>query len=583
MRTIFICIGIIIVIVISLLFFRKSESFIFKKQIEFSDSSFTRCLTGANCGYCSISTFKDIRNKPFLNRLNSSKVLCFVLFVNDNAFDDIDKILNSEKFINGDSIQIVEKQKEDVGLGGMDVGSGGMDVGSGGMDVGNYMNVLFSGYVGWFHKYVAIQVDKFKTFLESSEWMEYDIIHFIDYFIINLPAPYLKDNKFYIRKDRTILTFLRKELKKYKNRYAFLQYKCNNFINPETERHYNYFGSLVRFTALIIPEFDVVLFRDAHSTMPNPNNSIDAIWRDHWLMGTNKKYWIYNMINYNPLHTLGERTMFAAAWGARKMEGERTIFPIDLWNSSFGYIKYIDQNDFFTKATHGIDERIILLLTRNKEFLDNSYIVGITWLFWLFFPQHNPRTLSRYKGDKQDKEQIEVDEFNKIKLNVSEDGVPQNTKEYSIISGIQTYYKEIICTIKYINELLQERQKSKVNIDELWQYIEQYQEEECDDIMMCQLIKKLTSIIPSRNHFWEYIFDVDPKSSEMFSMSLKEYLKSNKYFNTLKLDMDNICDVVRKYFVGGKFNYDKYDRELPDHVDLPEDIPLPIKHSMKIK
>lgn len=587
MRSLFILLGIIGIVMILLTYFRKTEQFMFKKAIEFTDLSFTRCLTGAECGYCSVSTLKDKNNKPYLNKLSSSKVLCFVLFVNDSAFDAINEILNSKSFQNGNPVELIGdsfKIDSSVGTGGYEepymkyIGSG---MGMGGGSENNEFNesILYSGYTGWFHKYVAIQVDKFKTFLDNPDWQEYDILHFIDYFILNLPAPYIKNNKFYVRNDRTVLTFIQKELSKYKNRYAFFQYRCKNFINPETGRHYNYFGSLVRFTALVMPELDVVIFRDAHSTMPNPNNSIDAVWRDHWLSGTTKKYWIYNMVNYNPFHTMGERTMFAASWGARKMEGEQTIFPLDLWNSSFGYLKSVDQNNFFTKATHGIDERILLLLTRNQEFLDNSYIVGITWLFWLFFPQHNPRTLSRYKDDKQDTDGFDLDKVNELEFNKTEDGVVTTSKEYSITGGIQTYYKEVVCTIKYINELLQERKGEKITINELWENIEQYQSEDCDDVMMCELVKKLTNNIPPRNHFWEYIFDVDPKSSEMFSMSLMEYLEANKYFNTMKLDMNNICDVVKKYFVGGKFNYDKYDRELPVHLELPEDISLPISHS----
>jgi len=579
MRTLFIIVGIYIIIASILCPLYTPEKFMFKKDIEFTDSSFKRCITGTDCGYCYVSTIKGKNNKPYFNKLSSSKVLCFVLFVNDNAFDAIDEILLSRSYKEGYSVQLIsEPLKIENSSGGYEESY--KNTGSGGYEE-SYESILSSGYAGWFHKYVAIQVDKFKTFLENPDWSEYDILHFIDYYILNLPAPYIKDEKFYVRRDRTILTFIQKELQRYKNRYAFFQYKCDKFINPETGRHFNYFGSLVRFTSLVMPELDVVIFRDAHSTMPNPNNSIDSIWRDHWLSGTNKKYWIYNMINYNPLHTMGERTMFAASWGARKMKGDTSIFSLDLWNKSFGYLKYVDQNDFFRKATHGIDERILLLLSRNQQFLDESYIVGVTWLFWLFFPQHNPRTLSRYEGDKQDTDGFDLEKVNELKLNKTEDGVVVNTKEYSISGGIQTYYKEVICTIKYINELLQERKGGKITIDELWSNIEEYQGEKCDDIMMCELVKKLTNNIPPRNHFWEYIFDVDPKSSHMFSLSLMEYLESNKYFNTMNLDMNNICDVVKKYFVGGKFNYDKYDRELPIHLELPEDISLPLNHSMK--
>lgn len=566
MRFIFITLGIVLIILIIFYYYRTTEKFMFKKEIEFTDESFKQCVTGKECGYCSISTIKDINNKSHFNKLSSSKVLCFVLFINDSAFDAIKEIFSFQEFKNGEEVQL---------------NGGSFEIQNSSTECKSYNNSFLYGYTDWFHKYVVIQIDKFKKFLNNPDWKEYDILHFIDYYILDLPAPYINDEKFYVRNDRTIATFFQDELKNYKNRYAFFQYKCDRFLNPDTGRHYNYFGSLIRFTALIIPELDVVIFRDAHSTMPNPKNSIDSVWRDHWLFATEKKFWIYNMVNYNPFHTLGERTMLAASWGARKIEGEKTIFSIDLWNSSFGYIDKINQNDFFMKPTHGIDERILLFLTRNQEFLDNSYIIGVTWLFWLFFPQHNPRSLSRYEGDKQDSDGIELTKINDIQMN-NKDGVPYNTKEYSIMAGIQTYYKEVICTIKYINELLQKQKERSITVDELWQQIEEYQRDECDDIMKCELVKKLTSIIPSRNHFWEYIFDIDQKYDEILNLSLIEYLESNKYFNTLKLDMNNICDVVKKYFIGGKFNYDKYDRELPTHVELPEDISLPLSHSMNI-
>jgi hypothetical protein len=88
-------------------------------------------------------------------------------------------------------------------------------------------------------------------------------------------------------------------------------------------------------------------------------------------------------------------------------------------------------------------------------------------------------------------------------------------------------------------------------------------------------------MVPARNNLWEFIFDSGDKSDNIYKLNLRDYLKSNEWFNTLKIDMDNICDVNQKYFTGGKFIYDVYERKLDNnHNDLPENQVLPTNYPL---
>jgi hypothetical protein len=60
--------------------------------------------------------------------------------------------------------------------------------------------------------------------------------------------------------------------------------------------------------------------------MPNTKTNYDKLWFDTWLEKTNKKYWIYNFIDYQPEHIFYKHGMLASSWACRKLDGENKIF-----------------------------------------------------------------------------------------------------------------------------------------------------------------------------------------------------------------------------------------------------------------
>lgn len=424
--------------------------------------------------------------------------------------------------------------------------------------------------LSWYEKYLKTQLHQFYRLLQDKNWKNYCILHFIDKITLNYIIPELN-----ISVKQYILSYANKFPK---FRYALLSYHSEKFINPKTGYHYDYFGSLARFICLKMPCFDVVIFRDAHTTMPSKYTTYDKEWRDAWLNKTNYKFWLYNMPNYNPFHTMGEHALLAGAWAVRKIQGEKYLFSDDMWNSTFGQLNNIDKNDFFSKSEYGIDERILLLLAQNKDFIDNSYITGMTWSFWLFFSQHNPRTLSRYDNDTKNKYILQKKDFNKVNWHKNKNNIPILQMDYPLMDQFQPYYRESTCVIKYIDDILNSKQYTTVN--DLWRTIEQLKTSECNDDF-CELTKKLLRMVPARNNLWEFIFDSGDKSDNIYKLNLRDYLKSNEWFNSLKIDMDNICDVNQKYFTGGKFIYDVYERKLDNnHNDLPENQVLPTNYPL---
>jgi len=434
----------------------------------------------------------------------------------------------------------------------------------------NYLYNYSDSNLPWYEKYLKTQLTQFSRLLENPDWKEYCILHFVDKVTLSYIIPELN-----ISVKDYILSYAEKFPL---CRYSILSYYSENFINPKTGFHYDYFGSLARFICLRMPYFDTVIFRDAHSTMPSRYTRYDTEWRDTWLNKTNYKFWMYNMPNYNPFHTMGEHALLAGAWAVRKDKDEKYLFSDDMWNSTFGQLNNIDSNDFFSKSEYGIDERILLLLAQNKDFIDNSYITGITWSFWLFFPQHNPRTLSRYDNDDKNKYILEKKDFNTVNWHKNNKNIPVLQMDYPLMDQVQPYYRESTCSIKYVDDIL--NKKEYTTVDDLWRTIEEVRKLDCKDDY-CELTKKLLAMIPARNNLWEFIFDCGDKSDNVYKLNLRDYLKSNEWFNTLKIDIDNICDINQKYFTGGKFIYDVYERKIGDkHNKLPDNQVLPYNYPL---
>jgi hypothetical protein len=81
-----------------------------------------------------------------------------------------------------------------------------------------------------------------------------------------------------------------------------------------------------------------------------------------------------------------------------------TIFTLDEWEKTFGLIKKIDNSVWFKQESYGIDEKLFYIAMKyyrntlnNKNFIDDTYLVGITHFFYLFINPSFPQDYFRYK------------------------------------------------------------------------------------------------------------------------------------------------------------------------------------------
>ena len=149
-----------------------------------------RCLDG----YCEDLVLVDSE----FNSLSSSKVFSFVLFATDKTYNAINSVLISNEYKKGNDIEITENDE----VVHFDSSSGVVQ--------------LVKGYLGWFDKYVNKQMANFKILLDSENWKDFDILHFIDTFMLDLPAPFQKENKWFVNKNKTVIDYMLNNMKNFK-------------------------------------------------------------------------------------------------------------------------------------------------------------------------------------------------------------------------------------------------------------------------------------------------------------------------------------------------------------------------------
>ena len=395
----------------------------------------------------------------------------------------------------------------------------------------------------WVQKYFLTQRNKFIQLLNDPHWSDFGIIWFLDAKLLRSKMKF--DNK------NTIKTIIDNIIKDYPGRIAVLGYDCSNVSDSV------WYGSIVRFAPLAIGELDVVIFRDAHSTIPNPHNRYDRNWYETWynLKGDEfKKYWLYQMITYNPIHAGGEKVPFAATWGARATHENGSPLPImkpKLWNKYFGdpsrdpgvYYPDFDTGKEIERIApeeYGIDERIFSQMIYETDFLSNSYIIGITWFLFLFNPETNPRQFKRY-----------VDNSEIIYCAL-------HTGMHSI--ALHTYPSEARCVIYYIAETFGDGWDT--TLIDLFKIIGNLQARRPAD-KRDRLIYNLVGMLPSFEHLWEFLFDtsiVNPYSGITLSETIQKFGMSH-------LNYKNMCNVIGSYFRGGEINYDRYIHD-PEYKDI---------------
>jgi hypothetical protein len=422
--------------------------------------------------------------------------------------------------------------------------------------------------IEWYNRYPNTQYNKFIDFLNNKNWNDYNIIHFISKECSLLPAIKFDNykNNFVYDIDNTISNMFLEINKIFPNRYKQYIYECPDFLKSIEYEFWNnekkivykskivtpYFGTLVRFLPLIMPNIDVVVFRDAHTTMPNPNYNYDVEWKNFWINNTNKKFWMYHWLNYNPVHADYKHAPFAATWAARKLNfSNTTIMTNEEWNLTFGDIKKIDNNVWEYQEKYGIDERLFYKSINNyidsenkKSFIENTYLVGFLTMDSIF-------------------------SLNNL-LYENKTYLVQNSNKCNIINFIKEYSDMI------------NRNPLDLTINEFFNLIESLQklnklkESSSVDDIFHNIITKQIYTIPTRWHIWNYLFDLYPfNPNEISMLQFLEYHSSNE-------NLLDYCDLFNRILVGNEFNtpslffrdFNNNRKKLPDINKLPSNHPL---------
>ncbi len=440
---------------------------------------------------------------------------------------------------------------------------------------------------GWLQKYLYGQLAAFLKLLVNPSWTEYGIIHFLDSDLRNYALP----------TGRTVIDEILSIINLFganaQGRYKAIEYNC--MAGPHHDICTSEFiGTVIRFCPLVIRGIKSVLFRDPHTTMPNPETPYDVGWRNKW-KDTQKRFWIYQMVNYNPArHGVHQTTMFAAAWGARKIDeaAETTIVDRDIW-------KVFEDGIVAVKSTeYGIDEQLLIYFINRPDFLQDSYIVGIIHIIWLFVHKMNVRQLKIASVPRQDPtEEPLLKPFEQITPALiagdinNIDVLPQVMTDPNVDIFTETYFQEVGCLIKYLDKVLTKHHGAPRSLNSLFQNVEfvQNYKHNVSPSLDQKILGKIYDMAPSRWHLWNFVFDYS-HGGNIEQVTLKDFLKvwigiSAK--EGYRLDLKNQCDIVSKYYRGGEMFFDWYQyakrgvnqmgqldyihKKLPLDIDLPQD------------
>ncbi len=435
-----------------------------------------------------------------------------------------------------------------------------------------------SNMLDWKDRYVFTQFRNFNHFLTLKNWEDVAIIHFIDKRIIDYKISY----------SQTILDFFNNIYTKYPNRYCIIIYdNCgeeNSLI-----RQSKYFGTVVRFVPLIMKGLNSVYFRDAHSTIPcktNSNKDYDNEWRMAW-KNSDKKMWMYHSIYYKPKHVGYKSAAYAAAWAARRSLNEDRIWPIDLWNKTFGNVKDILDDSY------GIDERIFLDVIKDynykgNSFFEDTFLVGAVHFIYLFLNPTNMlnfdtpfKTISQLKSIMNDtNDNIIKEKINDVIKYLNTKVLASDFFGYSY----ETFFSSITCMLYFITEFISLKYNKETNssndllssvsnitakspimtLNDVWEFIEKIQK---DLIQKFKLIDKTDpdisdffnfinekqfELIPPRYHIWEFLFtNLDIQD---FSSILNAELAKKQEIGISKNNFVNEkCNFGKNLFIGNQF------------------------------
>ena len=485
-------------------------------------------------------------------------------------------------------------------------------------DTSNMNNKDQVEFTEWREKYLDKQIEKFNKLVKNPLWKDYGVVHFLDE---NLGKLYLENPHNPGGDLISCVEYIKRKIDLIN--YLPIIYSCKHI---KCEKYSVFAGTLTRFAAMRIPFLSVVMFRDAHTTMPNPKTSYDADWRDFWLTGKNipdhpcynKRFLVYSSVDYLPEHNMGFPTMLAAAWSACKVNpNESYIISDDLWKKLETGINGVKN------SSYGIDEQFLTIyFMNNKIFNDQIYFVGFTFIDTMFMPLLNISQMD-YLRSKSDPDRI-IDYGNftasvlkKVaKNNFSNIEIPNKLDFYDLLEGtrnnVHVFWEGTGCLLSAANDELTAYNKSigkkraeydiKVekyefqkryndvnaipedieylpSLNELFEYVE-------STIMNTDkntLLGKIFRGVPHRQHLWEFLFDLDyfnPTYNQgLFTSSLNlqlAYVDEMFQLNTL-----NKCKLNHAFKLGQRLHFNDYifnemdddDEAIPEYKNIDETLP----------
>ena len=449
-----------------------------------------------------------------------------------------------------------------------------------------------------FNKYSKFALERIKVLLDNTKWTkDYCIMLILDESMFK--AQILFDGIWISWADWWVYN-----LAEYRDKGLVVTLGCKCIL--ERCQYSNFAATCVRFAAMTMYPVNIAIWRDAHSSLPNPHTTYDLRWKNFWLNKTDKKFWIYSMPNYQAGHNRGRNTMLAATWAARKQTRnfgmlEETIADKVIWER-------FERGFLFVKdSSYGIDEQILNFFIdekyvdqegkSQKSLVERSLVIGMTHIGWLFAHKLNLRPYKSLIVTHKDGSTARPPRFQKfdshpegvLRLGSFKD-IALDIENLDISGGneiAETYFSESNCLIQAINQEITRREGVPPTLNQLFTTVLNLQNTEgkviCGDtkegdscLSYVNIVKNMSSLVPTPWHLWMFLFDMPTFGTPQ--STLEEYLNNFDHFFSIgdgwKVDWRNQCGIVEKMFKGGKFDYDSYQYIGPGnpHKKLPENI-----------
>ena len=456
----------------------------------------------------------------------------------------------------------------------------------------------------WILKYVNPLFESFNNFLKNILYREFSILCYIDFDIFNLVDTMMEN--FFIKNnmDTSRIIIL------YYDRSYRQKFGLSSTV---------YFGNIIRLSSLAINDLRVVLFRDKN-TMPNNKTPYDAHWKNYWVNSTTFKYWIYNNVSaqkknnyyYNSISACGFK------WVEQDDKVEKIIdddISPDLLllrmdtesiigrTTSIMSVKPFENYSYALQTSrNGCFERCMNLFSTfpdtKEDFIKNTYFVGISKFKYIFYPKINMKQFStNYITDPATGQMYDQFSFDPLTLpydDYSYVNTKNNVETYQAPDSIiaKPFYAEAGCLFRYLEKSLYEETNTHQLVNNIFMNVEMIKNKK--RTIQEKLLSEIYNLVPSRWHISEFLFDIP--SSVYIYKPLSEYIEYisdkgiiiDKYVNkitgkiiTVTLNINNMCDLVPKFYKGNEYEFEKHmyniksNDDPPAQYDMPQEILLP--------